>query len=247
MRLEDFIPNQTFPDLQHVRVHPSSTSTIGLDAELSQILRRSPTLTQLDLHFTNASGFFQSSRRAPRKQDLFTVATRLTLHGCEFLYGLFRADVISCPSLRAMSVKNWRNNRVFINKLKLDELPFLRALSIKTRDYNAGDSLINLIRSLSSLRELIIRGPCVSFGDGSIIRQHADTLEILSLCCILGGSCVPRFDATSEALLRALLKLRLLNLYSPNTWVQLCERSGQYAGAYLNENVVRLIAFHRAL
>jgi hypothetical protein len=131
MRLEDFIPNQTFPDLQHVRVHPSSTSTIGLDAELSQILRRSPTLTQLDLHSTNASGFFQSSRRAPRKQDLFTVATRLTLHGCEFLYGLFRADVISCPSLRAMSVKDWRNNRVFIDKLKSDELPFLRALSIK--------------------------------------------------------------------------------------------------------------------
>jgi len=243
--LMDFIPsNRIFPDLQHVRLHPSSEPT--LDAELSQVVRRSPASTQLDLHFTNANVFL-ASRSAPSKRDLFTVATRLNLHGCEFSYHIFSAGTVFFPSLRALSIKDCQDSRYLLADLNPNELPFLEALSYTAKEYLGDPPLISFFRGLSNLRELLVRVPGLSLGDGSVIRQHAETLEILSLCCTTGGSSTSEFNATNDALFFTLSRLRHLNLHARNTWVQNTSSLGFYVDDVFNEFLVRLVSRHRAL
>jgi hypothetical protein len=154
----------------------------NLNADICNIVRRSLRLQYLHLRFviSNESTGINILRilagGSTMKQNLFSVANRLTFHGHNFSEGADTVINTSFPALRALALIdcNWAHN--LLDQFEPKEFLVMDALMIKTQDCIYLQNFKSFVRGLKRLRELIFCGKFVYLTDGLTLVQHADTL-----------------------------------------------------------------------
>jgi hypothetical protein len=110
-----------------------------------------------------------------------SLATNLTIHGYRFGYRGSGLWVVCFPLLRALAVVDCCSAHHFFRDLQATQFPDLSALMITGHSLLMSDILKSFIEGIKPLRELILVGAGVSISDATLLTNHADTLELLSL------------------------------------------------------------------
>jgi hypothetical protein len=138
---------------------------------------------------------YQSSPSGP---SLLSLATKLTIKGYRFSYESLALRTMSLPALRALAIVDCGQSHFFWNNLQAASFSGLSALMVRGSELCIDIDVMAFIRESRDLRELILEGKYINFGDYTTLANHVSTLEILSIRKFSQGSEYPPFRRTGE-------------------------------------------------
>jgi hypothetical protein len=256
IELRNFISNgHAFPSLRELAFNLPPRK--NLDADLCHIVRQSLEARYLHLRILSSSDPNRAkisrilARGPVGKQSLFTVATRLTLHGYDFSENEYHIARISFPALRALAVIDCTWEALLFNKLEPKEFPAMDALMIKSQATIHLHIFKVFVEGLERLRELIIYGEYVYFENDLFLLQHADTLRILSIYQAPNFCCFDLSNTTEVATFTALTSLCHLSVFSTTVWfededVSVDKQNSEWDIFLVYVNLLETFAFNHA-
>jgi hypothetical protein len=136
--------------------------------------------------------------RTPCKgRCLLSMATDITMREYRFGYRGSGLEAISIPLLRALALVNCDRAHYFFDQLRGSQYPYLSALMVTGGSYLPMSRIRSFLREVTCLRELIL-GPTVDISDATLLTNHTDTLELLSLVRQHCAMNLPIFQMSSE-------------------------------------------------
>ncbi|KAF2854043.1 hypothetical protein T440DRAFT_267145 [Plenodomus tracheiphilus IPT5] len=199
-------PNVALDSLQELTL---KISPAEFAKQVRWLVRLSP---NANVHFhVDSSSVEGPWRRWAMMGNLFSLATRLTLHGIDFLSLSLYWDRLHLPALCALALRHCTSEFVFFSSVESTKCPRLTALKMDTKSSTYMPFLDGFVRGLVNLRELCICSGYLRPDEALNIISQVPTLELLSMACGKEGQ-FRRVGINMQELLESVPDLRLLSM-----------------------------------